>query len=162
MKKMPWSTECKLASLEVWVQALNEEARSQFLKAGTHVELLLVFSDSGPTTMLPVYRIGHDEAEARLKNLVSAQHAYAVAHIVCCVVDLPVGPMDDLHMRVSTEGWMSAQHKSLAEILVVHAYSRDQSNMTFFNPVVRGGQQVMLMDSIRLDVPFRGRFEIKL
>lgn len=164
MKKVPWKTDHKPESLEAWICELNEEARVQFLKAGTHVELLLVFSDTGPTTMLPVYRISHDEAEGRLKDLVCEQHAYAVAHIVSCVVNMPLDLNENIHMRVPdsevAEDLEAGQ--PVAEILVVHAHSRDHSNITFFNPVVRGGEQVMLMDSVRLDVPFEGRFEVKL
>ncbi|MFC1467327.1 hypothetical protein ACFLQY_01355 [Verrucomicrobiota bacterium] len=164
MKKVIWQSDHKIESLEAWVQELNEEARLQFLKAGTHVELLLVFADTGPTTMLPVYRISHDEAEGRLKDLVFKQHAYAVAHIVSCVVNMPLDLNDNIHMRVP-DAKMDADKAgegSVAEILVVHAHSRDHSNITFFNPVVRGKDRVMLMDSIRLDVPFEGRFEVDL
>lgn len=160
MKKVPWKTDHKRESLEAWIQELNEEARQQFLKAGTHVELLLVFSDSGPTTMLPVYRISQDEAEGRLKNLVFEQHAYAVAHIVSCIVNLPIGPDENIHMHVP-QG-QAEEGQPVAEILVVHAHSRDDSNITFFNPIVRGNDQVMLMNPIRLDVPFEGRFEVDL
>ena len=164
MKKVPWQIDHKLESLEAWIHELNEEARMQFMKAGTHVELLLVFSDTGPTTMLPVYRISHDEAEGRLKDLVCEQHAYAVAHIVSCVVNVPLDMNDNIHMRVP-DSEMDVDDdtgQSVAEILVVHAHSRDHSNITFFNPVVRGGERVMLMDAVRLDVPFEGRFEVEL
>lgn len=163
MKKVPWQTNHKRESLEAWVQELNEEARSQFLMVGTHVELLLIFSDSGPTTMLPVYRINHDEAEGRLKELIFEQHAYAVAHIVSCTVNMPIGKNENIHMHIPDEqSEQECADKEQAEILVVHAHSRDDLNITFFNPVVRADEQVMLMNPIRLDVPFEGRFDVDL
>ena len=165
MKKVPWKVDRKLESLEAWIHELNEEARVQFMKAGTHVELLLVFSDAGPTTMLPVYRISHDEAEGRLKALVLKEHAYAVAHIVACKVDVPLDPDDDIHLRVaegdvSEKNVVEDEEEHLAEILVVHAHSREPSNITFFSPVVRGQEEVLLMNTIRLNVRFEGGSDV--
>jgi hypothetical protein len=158
MKKVPWEVEHKLESLEAWVHELNHEARFQFLKAGLHVELLMVFSDTGPTTMLPIYSITHEQAMKRLKNLIHEQHAYAVAHIVSCGANLREDRSEKIVLRVP-----DAEQKNDGdfELLVVHACSRDHSNITYFNPVARSEDEVFLLDPIRLDVAFHGRFEIE-
>ena len=162
MKKITWQVDHKLESLEAWVRELNEEARIQFLKAGLHVELLMVFSDNGPTTMLPVYRISHDEAVGRLINLVHEHHAYAVAHIVSCIIDLPIKQCENIHLQVPDSDSDLDNGDEFAQLLVVHAHSRDHSNITYFNPVVRTNDSLLMMDPIRLDVPFKGRFEVEL
>ena len=162
MKKITWQVDHKLESLEAWVRELNDEARIQFLKAGLHVELLMLFADTGPSTMLPVYRISHDEAEGRLKRLVHEQHAYAVAHIVSCVINMPINLCEKIQMHVPALDVDLDQGAKYAQLLVVHAHARDHSNITYFNPVVHSKDGLLLMDPIRLDVPFEGRFEVEL
>jgi hypothetical protein len=135
-----WHSDDKAGSLQVWVTALTEEARRQYLTAGTHIEIFFVFNEDGLEEVVPVAGMDKDAAVAALKQLLIERQGYAFIHI---------SEGTARHMDSSDE----------ADILIVHAESRDGFSVAYVSTVVRRGEEKLLLDTVKVDgARLGGRF----
>lgn len=140
MKAPDWNSDDKAGSLQVWVTALTEEARRQYLTVGTHVEIFFVFNNEGLAEVMPVAGMDKDSIVVSLKQLLIDRQAYAFIHI--------------------SEG--TARHMDSADeadILIVHAESREGISVAYVSTVARRGEEKLLLDAVKVDgARLGGRF----
>ena len=140
MKTPEWNTQDKIGSLAQWIEMLNEEARRQFLEAGTHVEIFFLFNDEGLMEVVPIAGMEKDEIVRELKKMLAARGGYAFIHI--------------------SEGTM--RHMDTAEkadMLLVHAESRDGFSVAWCSTVALQGAEKLLLDAVKIDgEKLEGRF----
>lgn len=139
-----WDIEDKQHSLVQWIEMLNEEARRQFLEAGTHIELFFIFGEGGLMEVVPIVGMEKEDVVAELKKLLRERNAYAFIHIAEAAAR---------HMDTVDE----------TDMLFVHAESRDGYSIAHCSAVVLQGEQKMLLDAVavdgsRLDGRFAGIF----
>ena len=132
MEAPEWNGQDKAGSLEQWIQELNEEARRQFLEAGTHVELFFLFNDEGLMEVVPIVGMEKDEIVAALKKMLSERDGYAFIHI-------SEGTMR--HMDTADK----------ADMLLVHAESRDGLSVAYCSTVAMRGEEKLLLDAVKVD-----------
>ncbi|HEY5621755.1 MAG TPA: hypothetical protein VIR77_04060 [Pontiella sp.] len=132
MEAPDWNPNDKSGSLQVWVTALTEEARRQFLTAGTHVEIFFVFNDEGLEEVMPAAGMAKDEMVSALKQLLTESKGYAFIHI--------------------SEGTArSIDSTDEADILIVHAESRDGFSVAYVSTVAMKGEEKLLLDAVEVD-----------
>ncbi len=132
MEAPKWNAADRAGSLEKWVNELNAEARCQFLAAGTHVEIFFVFNNEGIMEVIPIVDMDKDEVVRELLALLSEREGYAFIHIV----EATAKQMD------------SAEE---ADVLIVHAESRDGLSTAYFSTVVMQGENKLLLDAVPVD-----------
>ena len=111
---------------------LNEEARRQFLAAGTHVEIFFIFGDNGLMEVVPI--VGMDKADIvhELKKLLNDRDGYAFIHIA----------------EATAQNMDSADE---ADMLLVHAESREGYSVAYCSTVVMQGENKLLLDAVQVD-----------
>ncbi len=120
---------------------LNEEARRQFLEAGTHVEIFFLFSDEGLMEVVPIAGMEKDDIVRELKIMLSERNGYAFIHI-------SEGTMR--HMDTADQ----------ADMLLVHAESRDGLSVAYCSTVAMRDEEKLLLDAVKLDgAKLEGRFK---
>jgi hypothetical protein len=127
-----WNAEDKAGSLNQWIEILNEEARRQFLEAGTHIEIIFVFNDEGLMEVVPIVGMDKDDMLRELKVMLSERAGYAFIHIAEA----------------------TAQHidsDAKADSLVVLAENREGLSSAWLSTVVMRGEEKLLMDAVRVD-----------
>jgi hypothetical protein len=127
-----WNTLDKPGSLQQWIDVLNNEARRQFLEAGTHVELFFVFGDEGLMEVVPIVGMDKDDVVHDLKKLLDERDGYAFIHIAEA----------------------TAQHMDSAvasDMLLVHAESRDGLSVACCSTIVLQDEKKLLLDAVRVD-----------
>jgi len=135
-----WNTQDKTESLTQWIETLNEEARRQFLEAGTHVEVFFLFNDEGLMEVVPIAGMEKDDIVRELKKMLTERDGYAFIHI-------SEGTMR--HMDSVDE----------ADMLLVHAESRDGLSVAYMSTVALRGEEKLLLDAVKLDgEKLEGRF----
>ena len=141
MQQAPeWNTQDKKGSLIQWIDVLNEEARRQFLEAGTHVEIFFLFNDEGLMEVIPIAGMGKDEIVRELKKMLAERDGYAFIHI-------SEGTMR--HMDTADK----------ADMLLVHAESRDGLSVAHCSTVAMRGEEKLLLDAVKVDgEKLAGRF----
>lgn len=140
MQPPDWNRQDKQTSLNTWIDMLNEEARRQFLEAGTHVEIFFIFNDAGLIDVVPIAGMEKDEIVRELKNMLVECSGYAFIHI-------SEGTMR--HMDTADEAGM----------LLVHGESRDGLSIAYCNTVALRGEEKLLLDPVKLDgAKLNGRF----
>ncbi len=127
-----WNPADKPGSLQRWIVELNEEARRQFLEAGTHLEIFFVFGDEGLLEVVPIVGMDKEEIVAGLKNLLAERNGYAFIHIA----------------EATARNMDSADE---ADMLLVHAESRDGLSVAYCSTVVLQGENKMLLDAVEVD-----------
>ena len=132
METPEWNKEDKAGSLKNWIQELNEEARVQFLKTGTHIELFFVFNGDGLMELVPAVGMDKDDAVRALKTMLSEREGYGFIHIA----------------EVTARAIDSADK---ADALLIHAESRDGLSEAWLSAVVMKGEEKMLLDAVRVD-----------
>lgn len=140
-----WDRLDKPGSLHQWIDVLNNEARRQFLEAGTHVEIFFIFGEEGLMEVVPIAGMDKDDVVHALKKMLDERDGYAFIHIAEA----------------------TAQHMDSAassDMLLVHAESRDGVTVACCSPVVLQGDKKLLLDAVRvdgsrLDGPFAGIFQ---
>lgn len=140
METPKWNTQDKIKSLAQWVEILNEEARRQFLEAGTHVEIFFLFNDEGLMEVIPIAGMEKDEIVQELKKMLAARDGYAFIHI--------------------SEGTMRhLDTADQADMLLVHAESRDGFSEAWCSTVALQGEGKLLLDAVKVDgAKMEGRF----
>jgi hypothetical protein len=127
-----WNTLDKPGSLQQWIDVLNNEARRQFLEAGTHVELFFVFGDEGLMEVVPIVGMDKDDVVHDLKKMLDERDGYAFIHIAEA----------------------TAQHMDSAvasDMLLVHAESRDGLSVACCSTIVLQDEKKLLLDAVRVD-----------
>ena len=140
-----WRAADKQASLRQWIDELSEEARRQFLEAGTHLEIFFIFGDEGLLEIAPIVGMEKEEIVRALRQMISERNGYAFIHIAEATARL---------MDTADE----------TDMLLVHAESRDGLSTAICSTVVQQGDKKMLMDAVevdgsRLDGRFVGIFD---
>jgi len=140
MQAPEWNTQDKTKSLIQWIDVLNEEARRQFLEAGTHVEIFFLFNDEGLMEVVPIAGMEKDEIVRELKNMLAERDGYAFIHI--------------------SEGTMRHMDTvDQADMLLVHAESRDGLSVVWCSTVAMQGEKKLLLDAVKIDgAKLEGRF----
>ena len=140
MQAPEWNTQNKAQSLTQWIDVLNEEARRQFLEAGTHVEIFFLFNDEGLMEVVPIAGMEKDEIVRELKKMLAERDGYAFIHI-------SEGTMR--HMDTADQ----------ADMLLVHAESRDGLSAAYMSTVAIRGKEKLLLDAVKVDgEKLAGRF----
>ncbi len=132
MQAPEWDRKDRAGSLEKWIEMLNAEARRQFLEAGTHVEIFFLFNDEGIMEVIPIVGMEKDEIVAELKKMLSKRDGYAFIHI-------SEGTMR--HMDTADK----------ADMLLVHAESREGLSMAWCSTVAKRGEEKLLLDPVRIE-----------
>lgn len=132
MQAPEWNTQDKDGSLNQWIKILNEEARRQFLEAGTHVEIFFLFNNEGLMEVIPIAGMEKDEIVRELKKMLAERNGYAFIHI-------SEGTMK--HLDTADE----------ADMLLVHAESRDGLGVAYCSTVAQRGEEKLLLDAIKID-----------
>lgn len=140
MQAPEWNERDKEGSLVQWIEMLNEEARRQFLEAGTHIEIFFLFNDKGLMEVVPIVAMEKDDIVRELKKMLIDRSGYAFIHI-------SEGTMR--HMDTADE----------ADILQVHAESREGLAMAYCSTVAMRNEEKLLLDAVQLDgAKLEGRF----
>lgn len=132
MNTPKWNSKDREGSLERWVVELNEEARRQFLEAGTHVEIFFLFNDDGLMEVVPVVDMDKDDLVRELKKVLSSRNGYGFIHISEGVAQ---------NMDTADE----------AEMLLVHAESREGLSIAYLSTVALQGKNKLLFDAVPVD-----------
>lgn len=140
MNAPQWNTNDKQGSLRQWIETLNEEARRQFLEAGTHIEIFFIFGAEGLIKIVPVVGMEKDDVVGELKHTLAENNGYAFIHIA----------------EAQAQNMDSADE---ADMLFVHAESRDGLSVAYCSVVVLQDGKKMLLDAVELDgAKLGGRF----
>lgn len=140
MQAPEWNGQDKNGSLIQWVEMLSEEARRQFLEAGTHVEIFFLFNDEGLMEMVPIAGMEKDDIVRELKKMLVERDGYAFIHI-------SEGTMR--HMDTADQ----------ADLLLIHAESREGLSVAYCSTVAMQGEEKLLLDAVKLDdAKLEGRF----
>ena len=135
-----WNGQDREGSLTQWIEMLNEEARRQFLEAGTHVEIFFLFNDEGLMEVIPIAGMEKDDIVRELKKMLAERDGYAFIHI-------SEGTMR--HMDTADK----------ADMLLVHSESRDGLSMAYCSTVAMRGKEKLLLDAVKVDgEKLAGRF----
>jgi len=132
MNAPEWNHQDKMGSFNQWIDELNIEARRQFLKAGTHVEIFFIFGDEGLMEIVPIAGMEKDDITRELKRMLVERKGYAFIHIA----------------EGTAKNLDSADE---ADMLIVHAESRDGLSTAFFSTVVMQGENKLLLDAVQVD-----------
>jgi hypothetical protein len=132
MNAPEWNDQDRQGSLQQWIEMLNDEARRQFLEAGTHVEIFFIFGDAGLMEVVPIVGMEKDDIVRELKKLLDERDGYAFIHIAEAVAR---------HLDSDAE----------ADMLLVHAESRDGLSVAYCSTVVLQGEKKMLLDAVQVD-----------
>ena len=127
-----WNTLDRPGSLQKWIDVLNNEARRQFLEAGTHVEIFFIFGDEGLMEVVPIVGMEKDDVVHDLKKMLDERDGYAFIHIAEA----------------------TAQHMDSAaasDMLLVHAESRDGLSVACCSTVVLQNEKKLLLDAVTVD-----------
>jgi len=140
MEAPEWNGQDKAGSLEQWIEMLNGEARRQFLEAGTHVEIFFIFNNEGLMEVVPIAGMEKDDVVRELKIMLAEREGYAFIHI-------SEGTMR--HMDTADQ----------ADMLLVHAESRDGLGVAYCSTVALRGEEKMLLDAVKIEGrKLEGRF----
>ncbi|MEN8254319.1 MAG: hypothetical protein ABFR33_02510 [Verrucomicrobiota bacterium] len=140
MQPPEWNGQDRKGSLAQWIEMLNEEARRQFLEAGTHVEIFFLFNDEGLMEVVPIAGMEKDDIVRELKKMLAERDGYAFIHI-------SEGTMR--HMDTADK----------ADMLLVHAESRDGLSAAWCSTVAMQGEKKLLLDAVKVDgEKLAGRF----
>jgi len=135
-----WNTADKPGSLQQWIDVLNNEARRQFLEAGTHVEIFFIFGEEGLMEVVPIVGMDKDDVVHELKKMLDERDGYAFIHIA----EAAARHMDSA---------------AASDLLLVHAESRDGASVAYCSTVVLQGENKLLLDAVRVDgSKLAGRF----
>jgi hypothetical protein len=127
-----WNKLDKQGSLQQWIDVLNNEARRQFLEAGTHVEIFFIFGDEGLMEVVPIVGMDKDDVVRALKKMLDERDGYAFIHIAEA----------------------TAQHMDSAaasDMLLVHAESRDGASVACCSTVILHDEKKLLLDTVTVD-----------
>lgn len=140
-----WNKLDKPGSLQQWADMLNDEARRQFLEAGTHVEIFFIFGDEGLLEVVPIVGMDKDEIVRELKKMLDERDGYAFIHIA----------------EATARNMDSAAE---CDMLLIHAESRDGISEACCSTIALQGEKKLLLDAVKvdgskLDGRFTGIFE---
>jgi hypothetical protein len=140
MQPLEWDAQDPAGSLVRWTDSLNEEARRQFLDAGTHLEIFFLFNGEGLMEVIPIVGMDKDEIVRELKKMLAGRDGYAFIHI--------------------SEGTMRLMDSAdKADMLLVHAESRDGLSVAYMSTVAMRGEEKLLLDTVKVDgKKLEGRF----
>ncbi len=140
MQAPEWNGQDREGSLRQWIEILNEEARRQFLEAGTHVEIFFLFNEDGLMEVIPIAGMEKDDIVRALKKMLAERDGYAFIHI-------SEGTMR--HMDTADK----------ADMLLVHAENRDGLSIAWCSTVVQRSEEKLLLDAVKIDgEKLTGRF----
>ena len=140
MNTPEWNRDDRQDSLQKWMDELNEEARNQFLQAGTHLEIFFIFGDEGLMEVVPIVGMDKDDIVRELRKMIAERNGYAYIHIAEAAAR---------HMDTADE----------ADMLLVHAESREGFSVAYCSTVVMQEEKKMLLDAVKVDGSrLEGRF----
>ena len=140
MQAPEWNGQDRNGSLIQWIDMLNEEARRQFLEAGTHLEIFFLFNDEGLMEVVPIAGMEKDDIVRELKKMLAERDGYAFIHI-----------SEGIMRRMDTA--------DAADMLLVHAESRDGLSMAWCSTVAKRDEEKLLLDAVKVDgAKLDGRF----
>jgi hypothetical protein len=135
-----WNKADKAGSLQQWIELLNNEARRQFLEAGTHLEIFFIFGDEGLMEVVPIVNMDKDDVVHELKKMLNERNGYAFIHIAEATAQ---------HMDSA----------AVSDMLLVHAESRDDISLAYCSTVALQGEKKLLLDAVKIDgSKLAGRF----
>lgn len=132
MQPLEWDSKDPAGSLVQWTDSLNEEARRQFLEAGTHIEIFFVFSEAGLLEVVPIVGMEKDDIVRDLKQMLAERDGYAFIHIA-----------------EATARMMDSADE--ADMLLVHAESRAGVSYAYMSIVAMRGGETLLLDAVKVD-----------
>jgi hypothetical protein len=140
MNAPEWNQNDKQGSLQKWIEMLNDEARRQFLEAGTHVEIFFLFNDEGLMNIAPIAGMEKEAIIDGLKSTLAEKNGYAYIHIV-----------------EATAKALDSDAK--ADSLLLVAESRDGFSKAWFHTVAFKGEEKLLLEAVEVDgSKLKGRF----
>ena len=156
-----WDSADPSGSLIKYAEALNEHARSAFLEAGTHVQILFLFKPEGLGGVLPVTGPVDREATAKaLKQHIRDEGIYGVIHIAEAWAYLPKRKNDHTFKQIA-QGEMRVtdlKKEDQSEVLMLYMSSREGASRIWLHPIVRHGEKAELGEVIDTNAPAGGLF----
>lgn len=138
------------------------EARTTFLKAGTHVELFFLYRKDGQGAMgNPPPTMEREQFTQVLRRAIQMNDIYGVVHIVEAWVYIPRRPNDHTMKQIlAGEIAVSDLEKGdKAEALIVRYECRDGTQSMWINQILRSkAGSVALADAIEMEDEVGGRF----
>jgi len=157
-----WDQTDPAASMSRTADWFVEEARTTFLKDGTHVELFFLYRQDGQCAMgNPPPKMDREQFTRVLRQTIQMNDIYGVVHIVEAWVFIPKRPNDHTMKQILAGEIAVSDLKTgdKTEALVVRYECRDGSQRMWISPIVRpktGG--VALGDVLEMGDEVRGRF----
>jgi hypothetical protein len=144
MEPLEWDAQDPSGSLERWADRLNEEARRQFLEAGTHIEIFFVFNETGLMEVVPIMGVEKDDIVRELKSMLDERDGYAFIHI-------SEGTARHMDHAPLCEQVGALQDSGEVDMLLVHAESREGLSVVYCNTVALRGDEKLLLDPVKID-----------
>jgi hypothetical protein len=149
-----WNPAAKSASIRKWVEHLHRESKREFLKDGTHAQLLFLFKDEGPVSITPVPpNTEHVRIYNAIRKAIRDNDLYAVIHIGEAWSYFMKGEKDhtafqlmDGEMKIS-----DLREEDKIENLYLRMESRDGDCIVHLDEIARGNGQVGLTERKTID-----------
>lgn len=157
-----WDASDPAGSLRRTAEWFVEEARTNFLKDGTHVELFFLYSQDGQGSMgpPPPGMPKHQFVEA-LKETMRRNGTFGVVHISQAWIYVPPRPNDHTYRQILAGEIAVSELKEgdKTEALVVRYECRDGTQRMWICPIVRPKDgRVALGDALEMGDTAEGRF----
>jgi hypothetical protein len=149
-----WNPSAKSASLRKWAEHLHKESKREFLKDGTHAQLLFLFKDEGPVSITPVPpNSNHMQVYNGIRKAIRQHHLYGVIHIGEAWTYFPKNDDDhtafqllDGEMRVA-----DLKDEDRTEALYLRMESKDGDCVVYVDKIARKNGQVELGESRKVE-----------
>jgi hypothetical protein len=153
-----WDNADPAGSFRQFVEELRQQARTVFLKDGTHVELLFLVDDHGKGELVGVAGTDRPTIVRALKQRIRDRNIYGVVHIAEGWAYYPRGAKDHT-MRQILEGEIKVSElrpEDRGEALIVHTETREGENKMWVSPIRRDAGKVTLGEPIHYPEPPSG------
>lgn len=144
-----------------YAEWVHEMARSNFLTAGSHVELFFLLTNEGKGELVPVTPgVDRESLSGALRRHLSDGNHCGVVHVAEGWCHLPLGPDDEEWNRVARgETHVSTLgHRDKEEALIVTMDCKVGTPCFWMAPIFRKSGEVALGDSLLSCHPLSGRF----
>jgi hypothetical protein len=144
-----WNAEEKAASLHDYAGWLNEQARSTFLKDGTHADLWFLLQDDGQGHLIPTPpEMDKDDLAAALREAIEQGNIYGIIHIAEVWGYRPHGENDHTARQIVDGEIPVAELKDAdrGEALMVQMESRDGDKQLWIHTIARDGEHATLAE----------------
>ena len=161
-KSPDWDATDPSGSMRRTAEWFVEEARTNFLTDGTHVELFFLFKEDGSYSMgARPPDMPKDQFMAVLRQRICDDKTFGVVHILEAWVFIPKKPNDHTMKQIlaGEMGVPDLKRGDKTEALIVRYECRDGSQRVWISPIIRpqtGG--VALGDELEMGEAAEGRF----